>query len=257
MTDATTKKEQGKATRWRGLVFAIQFLTIIPLPTHHRFNARTAQPFFPAAGLLIGALLILVDTVASQLWPRPVVAVLDTLLLAVISGALHLDGLADTFDGLYGPKNPERALRIMKDSRVGAMGVVAVVCCLAVKWVGLAHMPLQNSIWLLLVPAYARATVPVAAKALPYGRSSEGTAHAFFQTPMTLFDFWGFGLLLPLSLLAGWQALVLNLGFIATVGLTISWYRRKTGFITGDMFGAQIEICEAVLFLLAASVWGN
>ena len=251
-----TRQGDAKAGGWSGLIFAMQFLTIFPLARPHRFNARAALPFFPLCGLLIGAILMSADVMAAKLWPRSVVAVLDVLLLVVVSGALHLDGLADTADGLYGRRNPEHALTIMKDSRTGAMGVVAVICCLAVKWAGLAHLSAHHGFWLLLVPAYARASILIGTKALPYGRSKEGTAHAFFQSPLTIPDFWGLGLLLPLSLIIGWQAIGLNLGFALMAILILSWYHRRMGCITGDMLGAMIEVIEAGLFLVAALHWG-
>lgn len=252
-----TQKSGTKSGKWSGLIFAIQFLTIFPVPTPHRFNARTALPFFPLCGLLIGAMVMCADAIATQLWPAPAVAVIDILLLVFISGALHLDGLADSADGLYGRRDPKQAMTIMKDSRVGAMGLVAVICCLAVKWAGLAHLAGHHKLWLLLVPAYARASVLIGTKVLPYGRSENGTGHSFFQTPLTRNDFWGFGLLLPVSLIIGWQAIALNVSFALLVLFILWWYRRKIGCITGDMLGAMIEITEAGLFLVAAMRWGD
>jgi len=176
--------------------------------------------------------------------------------LAVLSGALHLDGLADTADGLYGRRAPEQALAIMKDSRIGAMGMVSVVCCLAVKWAGLTHLVANDQIWLLLVPAYARSSVLFGIKVLPYGRPDGGTGHPFFQAPIQLKDFWGLGLLLGLSMLTGWGFLSLNLGFILIVCIILRWYQKKIQCITGDMLGAMIEVTEAGLFLIAAARWG-
>ncbi len=248
-----TAKVDAPPRGWTGLVFAIQFLTILPLRTPDRFDARAALPYFPICGLLIGALLTGIDAVAGFIWPRPVAAVLDVLLLAVISGALHLDGLADTADGLYGKRPLDRALAIMKDSRIGSMGVVAVVCCLAVKWAALANLSAPPVYWLVLVPAYARAAVLIGSKALPYGRAQEGTAHPFFETPLTLGDFWGLLVLVAASLSGGWRAMGINLGFTLLVMAVLVWYKRKTGCVTGDMLGALIEVTESGLFLLAAA----
>jgi len=118
------KKNIFSRSKWTGLRSAIQFLTIIPCGRGHDFDARAALPFFPLCGLLIGVLLVMVDAMATLVWPRPVVALLDVIALAAISGALHLDGVADTADGLYGHREPEQALAIMKDSRIGAMGSI-------------------------------------------------------------------------------------------------------------------------------------
>ena len=73
-------------------------------------------------------------------WSQPVASILDVFLLVIITGALHLDGLGDTADGLYGRRPVEKALAIMKDSRIGAMGVVAIICGLAIKWGGLSGL---------------------------------------------------------------------------------------------------------------------
>jgi adenosylcobinamide-GDP ribazoletransferase len=207
----------------------------------------------PIAGLIIGLLTALFDSLALRLWPAPAVAALDVVFLAVISGALHLDGLADTADGLYGGKTRERALEIMKDSRSGAIGVVAVACCLLAKWAGIFSLDESRFLLLTLIPAYARSGVLFGFAFLDYGRQGEGTARAFFDEPLSRYDFrW---LLLPvaLSLLTGWQCLLIN-GWFAAVTITVLlFYKRKIGCITGDMLGAMIEVSETMMFLGVAA----
>jgi adenosylcobinamide-GDP ribazoletransferase len=246
---------QGKTHLYHGLRSSVRFLTLLPWPGDAAFDARAALPFFPLCGLGIGVALVVIDALASLLWPAPVVAMIDVVSLAVISGALHLDGLADTADGLYGRREPEKILSIMKDSRVGAMGVVAVLCCLALKWVGIAHISAHDKIWLLVVPAYARTAALFGTRLLPYGRPGGGTAHAFFHSPLRTKDFWGLGLLVPISLLASWQCILINAGFALVVMAVLAWYRRKINCITGDMLGALIEITETALFVIAAIHW--
>lgn len=244
-------------TRWPAFLSAVQFLTIIPCGRRTGFDARAALPFFPLVGLLIGAVLMGIHTLSGLWWPGPVVALLDFVGLAVLTGGLHLDGLADTADGLYGQRTPEQSMAIMKDSRIGAMGTISVICCLAAKWAGLAHIVGPAPIWLFLVPAYARAAVLFGTKFLPYGRTDGGTGHAFFQTPVGIKDFWGFGLLAGISLFSLRALVGLNLGFAVTVFAILGWYRKKIGCITGDMLGATIEVTETVLFLIAAARWGG
>jgi adenosylcobinamide-GDP ribazoletransferase len=238
----------------RNFISSIQFFTIIPAGSRP-FNASATVPFAPMCGLLIGALLVAVDAAASFMWDRPAVAVIDILVLAVISGALHLDGLADTADGLYGQRTPEKALAIMKDSRIGAIGMVAVTCCLAVKWAGLNSLHLYRFELLLLVPAFARASVLLGIRTLPYGRPQGGTAHAFFQHPLRLIDFWGIAALSGLAFICmGSRAVLLIGGFGCLSILCIYYYRRKINCITGDMLGGMIEIQEAGLFLIMAAM---
>jgi adenosylcobinamide-GDP ribazoletransferase len=246
-----------QTTLWPAFISAIQFLTIIPCGRRPTFDARAALPFFPLCGLLIGAILMVIHILSGLWWPGPVVALLDVMGLAVLTGALHLDGLADTADGLYGQRAPEQALAIMKDSRIGAMGTISVVCCLAAKWAGVAHLSGHGPIWLLLVPAYARSAVLFGIKFLPYGRPDGGTGHAFFQTPVGIKDFWGIGMLAGISFFWGRALVGLNLGFAVTVFMILGWYRKKIRCITGDMLGAMIEVTEAALFLVAAARWGG
>ena len=102
-------------------IAAIQFLTILPLGARGTYAPRAMIPWFPAVGLLLGLLLALFDMLVSHLWAPPAAAALDVVLLMVLTGALHLDGLGDTADGLYGHRPAARALEIMKDSRIGTM----------------------------------------------------------------------------------------------------------------------------------------
>lgn len=240
---------------WSGFCSSIQFLTIMPCGGRHRFDARSALPFFPICGLFIGAILAGIHALFSLWWPESIVAMSEVLGLVLLTGALHLDGLADSADGLYGDRPPDKALAIMKDSRIGAMGTVAIVCCLSAKWAGASHLAANPRLWLLLIPAYARSSVLFGIKFLPYGRPEGGTGHAFCQTPLRLKDFWGFGILVGISVLTGWGFASLNLGYAVIVFLVIRWYQKKIQCITGDMLGALIEITEAGLFLIAACQW--
>ena len=241
----------------QGMLSAIQFLTIVPCHTRSAFDARAALPYFPVCGLAIGIVVVVVDVLASQIWPRPVAAMIDIIVLAIISGALHLDGLADTADGLYGRRPPDQALSIMKDSRIGAMGLVSVLCCMGLKWGAMANMTAYFNVYLFIIPAYARASVLFGTKLMPYGRPDGGTGHAFFDSPLKIKDFWSLGLLVPLSFFTSWGFIGLNVGFGVIVFTVIGWYRRKINCITGDMLGALIEVTETGLFLIAASRWGG
>lgn len=238
---------------WRNLFSALAFFTIIPIPAQVPFNARAAAPFFPVIGLVIGLLVCLVDIVGRMLWPLPVTAILDVAALAAITGALHLDGLADSADGLYGNRPTETALAIMKDSRVGAMGMVAAIVCLAAKTGGIYAIQEMRPLALILVPAYARASVLFGMRFLPYGRPQGGTGHAFFQSPLNLKDFWVVFLVVLASLAMGTKALALNLGFISLVCVILWFYRKRVGCVTGDMLGAMIEVMEAGLFLILSA----
>jgi adenosylcobinamide-GDP ribazoletransferase len=239
---------------WRGLIASIQFLTIIPSGSTQAFEAHRALPFFPICGLIIGSLLAGVDYLGAMIWPSHAVAVVDMVFLVVITGALHLDGLADTADGLYGRRTVKRVLEIMKDSRVGAIGVVTVICCLAVKWAGLSGIQHLRPFWLFMVPALSRATVIFAIRFLPYGRPDGGTGHSFFQRPIQLIDYWSLGLLAGVILITTvWGFIWVSIGIVCLTASILIYYRIKINCITGDMLGAMIEITESGLFLLLAA----
>ena len=234
----------------KNLIAAIQFITAIPLGWHGKFEPSKMIPFFPVVGLLLGFLVAIFDHVALHLWPAPVVAVLDVIFLIILTGAFHLDGLGDTADGLYGQRTREQALAIMKDSRIGVMGLVAILCVLAVKWCGIAEMDSSRCLLILVIPAYSRSSMLFAFYFLPYGRPDGGTGRDFFTKPLNLRSFRM--LLIPfcLSLLLGAKAILLNLSFIVIVALILAFYKRKLNAVTGDMLGAMTEIVEAELFLL-------
>ena len=236
----------------RHFISAIQFITILPAGKPGPFDPPKMMPFFPLVGLLLGVLVAGIDRLAAIFWNEPVVALLDVIFLAMVTGAFHLDGLGDTADGLLGQRPRDKALIIMKDSRIGAMGLVAVVFGLALKWGGIAGLEVNRSLLLIIIPAYARSGVLFGIRFLEYGRPDGGTGLEFFKEPLKPAAFWGLILPVGASLLLGRQALWLNLGFILIVSTILFYYKKRIGCITGDMCGAMIELLEAGLFLLVS-----
>lgn len=238
----------------KNLVSAIQFITVLPVGKKHEYNPVGMIPCFPLVGLILGFLLAVFDLVIAHLWPAYVVSVLDVIFLVIVTGAFHIDGLGDAADGLFSHRPKERILEIMKDSRIGVMGLVAIICGLAVKWCGISSLPASGAerfLILLIIPSYARASMLFGIKNLEYGRK-EGTGHDHFEKPLDLQSFrW---LLIPvvISLSLGLRGVWINLSFIVVVFLIIRLYKKILGCITGDMLGAMTETTEAVLFLLSA-----
>lgn len=239
---------------------ALLFITILPAGKNVAYSPMGMIKFFPVVGIIIGGLVIGVDLISSQLWPAPMVAVLDTFFLVVITGAFHLDGLGDTADGIFSHRSKERALEIMKDSRSGMMGLVAVICVLGIKAAGIYSMKINVSTpelicFLLIIPAYARAGMIFGIKWLKYGRKKTGTGLDLFERSLRLPDFFFFLIPLVLSLFLGYKGLVLNLVFIASLVCILGFYKKKMGCITGDMLGAMTEMTEAVLFVFAGATF--
>jgi adenosylcobinamide-GDP ribazoletransferase len=207
-------------------------------------------PYFPVVGLLLGILTAVFDQFATALWSRPVASLLDVLFLAVLTGAFHLDGLGDSADGLLGQRPKEKALTIMKDSRLGTMGLVAIVFGLALKWAGIAGLDADRTLLLIIVPAYARAGMLFGMRFLEYGRPEGGTGLDFFKSKLQWSAFWGLAAPVVLSLFLGWAFIWLNLAFVAFTAILVWYFKRRIGCVTGDMLGAMAEILESGLFLL-------
>ncbi len=240
------------------LISAIEFLTLIPLGKPVRFDPQGMVPFFPIVGIILGTILSIFDQATLRLWSEPVVAVLDVGLLIVLTGALHLDGLGDTADGLLGHRPRKEALAIMKDSRIGVMGLTAIIGGLSIKWAGIMNLDAHRSLLLVIVPAYARGGILFGMHFLEYGRPDGGTGHPFFEDPLNISAFWGVLIPVVLSCFLGWRGLWLNFVFAITTLSILYYYKKRMGCITGDMLGAMAEITESMLFLLVSisPSWG-
>jgi adenosylcobinamide-GDP ribazoletransferase len=230
------------------------FLTVLPAGQGAAYSPMGMIRFFPVAGLILGGFVVLTDLAASRLWPLPVAALMNLLCLVVLTGAFHLDGLGDTADGIFSHRSRDRALEIMKDSRIGMMGLVAVVCVLAMKLAGIYAVKAGSGMGdtlliLLLVPAYARASMIFGIRFLPYGRKGKGTGLDLFAAPLGAKNFIYCAIPLCLSLFLGYKGLVLNLVFVMGCSGLLWFYKKKMNCITGDMLGAMTEILEAILFL--------
>ncbi|MCK7503803.1 MAG: adenosylcobinamide-GDP ribazoletransferase [Desulfobacterales bacterium] len=226
---------------------ALRFLTVLPAGRATGFDAVAMVPWFPVVGLVIGLLLAAADLLAGRWWGPNTVAVVDVLVLAVLSGALHLDGLADTADGLFSHRPREAKLAIMKDSRIGSMGVIALVAVLALKWCGLAEIEGNRDLLLLIVPAYARGGVLFAMRLLPYGRPERRHGARLLRPPARRRGVLGArGDRAPVARARAPGARSAAAFVLITAGL-IAFYRRQLGCVTGDMLGAMIEVTEAGL----------
>jgi len=240
----------------KGFFAAIRFITILPLGKSATYDPIGMIGFFPVAGLLIGGIVAIFDGLATSVWPLPVVSIIDVVLLVVLTGALHIDGLADAADGILAHHSKEKALAIMKDSRIGVMGMAAVVCALGLKWGGLSALTSQRALVITLIPAYARMAMVFAVRFLDYARPEGGTGHPLFEAPLSPSVFWGLPILMGISTLLGWRALLLNGAFLAITAGTLWYYRKRFGGVTGDMLGALVEITESMLFLIVSAGTG-
>ncbi len=122
---------------YKGFLTAIEFLTVLPV-SRKREPIRDeelglAAAFFPLVGGILGILLVILNAILLFVLPRNTTDLILIIALILLTGGLHLDGLADSIDGLYASKNREKALHVMRDSRLGSMGAVAIILCLLMK----------------------------------------------------------------------------------------------------------------------------
>ncbi len=239
------------------LLIALQFLSSLPLqlprmPTPEEQGRSLLC--YPLVGLLFGLLLLAAAWLLEGAPPALAAALLLTLWVA-LSGALHLDGLADSADAwLGGLGDRERTLAIMKDPRSGPMAVVALVLLLLLKFAALLAL-LEAGQWLalLLVPLLARASLLGLFLGTPYVRAGGLGAAMAAHLPRTA----GRRVLLlsgAACLLAGWSGL---LAVAAALGVHLLLRRqllRRLGGTTGDTAGALLELSECALLVLLALV---
>jgi adenosylcobinamide-GDP ribazoletransferase len=231
------------------LIAAIRFLTIIPVPGKIGTSTEALAGSlycFPLVGLLIGGVTGGLFYLAGPYLPPPLAAVLAVTLLLAFSGGLHLDGVADCGDGFFSSRLRERMLEIMRDSRIGAMGVIALVLVLAFKGAALLAVP-ALALWrpLVLMPVAGRAAMLVMMVVLPYARKEGGLASVFYNRVSPLLAGWALLFLLATGwLVAGLLGLLATLGGLLVLLLFCRFCHARIGGATGDTLGAACEIAE-------------
>lgn len=237
---------------------ALGFITILPAGRNVPWSPVGMIRFFPIIGLILGGLVWLVDYTASLFWPPAAVAFIDVAALIVLTGAFHIDGLGDAADGLFSHRPKERVLEIMKDSRIGMMALVSVVCVVGLKTAGIMSLkineaPFDVSIAVITIPSLARSGMLFGIRFLNYGRKDTGTGRTLFERPIGLKDFCFVVIPVILSILMGWKGVGLLVIYFIWVAGILLFYKRKLNCITGDMLGAMTEVLETVLFMAAGA----
>jgi adenosylcobinamide-GDP ribazoletransferase len=241
---------------------AVQFLTRVPVPRWVGWQPtwmNDSARHFPAVGWCVGGVGAGVLWVGSLWWPLPVAVLLSMASTVWLTGAFHEDGLADTCDGLGGAVDRERALAIMKDSRLGTYGAVALLLVLALKAAALHALATHDLVAalaaLLLAHAWSRAAPVVLLRVLPYGGDVE---HAKAKPMAQQVDGLSLGIALMWVGIAGVgaavllpvNALLVTAGAAAAVTAWMArWLRLRLGGYTGDALGATQQFCELAIYL--------
>jgi len=234
-----------------GLLAALQFLTILPVKrdfTSEQIGRATA--WFPVVGLIIGAILVGLHYILDLFLPAAVVNGLLLAVLVVLSGGLHLDGLADTIDGLAGHRTPERRLEIMRDSHIGAIGAVGLFLFLIIEYIALISIPDRYlAFTLLLAPTVSRWSMVYSIFSYPYARP-EGLGKAFKQRvrwqEFLIATFIAVVLAVILFQIAGLVIVAITLLIVTLAAL---YFKRQLRGLTGDTYGAINEIAFIAVLL--------
>lgn len=239
---------------------ALQFLTRIPAGvTDYRIeHLRQSVYWYAAVGSVIGLILWAAQTLFLQIFSWDADLIVSVLLLLVwvaLTGALHLDGLADTADAwLGGQGDREKSLRIMKDPQSGPAGVVAITMVLLLKFSVILYLQQhQEFAYLLVVPVAARALVPLLFFTTPYART-EGLGSPFSEGLEFIKIIPGIVFAIALGFLGNgswWLVAMLMAGIVFWCARR--WMLTRLGGTTGDTAGALIEVLECSLLL--ACVW--
>jgi adenosylcobinamide-GDP ribazoletransferase len=237
-----------------GFFSALKFLTIFPAPK--RWGRRTEDlgqslSYFPLVGLVLGAILLGLNYVLSLILPSAVVNALLIIALVIMTGAHHLDGLVDSFDGTASGKSRERRLEIMADSHVGTFGIIAAVLLLLLKYASLSSVPFNATMpALLLMPTLSRWAMVNTIFIFPYAKSS-GMGLAFKKgATWQRLVIATITALVASALLLNWQGVVLMAALWLITFSIGTYFRSRLGGLTGDVYGAINELSEVLVLIL-------
>lgn len=256
----------------KSFLTALQYFTRIPVPAwvgHGPDQLNRAARYFPAVGILVGLWGALVLYAAATIFPAPLPVLLSMVMTLWMTGAFHEDGVADTFDGLGGGATRERALAIMKDSRLGTYGTVALVLTLSLKLAALNALPVpiacaalvsahSLSRWCALILIYRHCYVGDVehsrAKPVVERMSAEELfiAGCFGIAPLVLCAFYATQQSLAATALWIGAVLIASLGMLAFLA---RWFIRRIGGYTGDTLGATQQLTEVACYLGLLAIW--
>lgn len=243
----------------KNFILMIQFLTRIPINIKVDVDDNSfikGIVYFPLVGLIVGILNVLFYLLSIKFLPVPITAVLVTLFNVCLTGAFHLDGLSDTCDGIYSSRKRERMLEIMKDSRVGTNGVVAIFFDLALRIVLLASLNKADAIKALAVSAIlSRTMIVLLSHISQYARKEGGLGNYYIgkiNLKTTIIAILTSVILS--SVILSWKAVFVVLPVILITFIYNIYIKSKIGGMTGDTLGAAVEFIEVLVFLIILSL---
>jgi len=240
---------------------AIMFYTRLPVSrwvSHNAVYLNKATKYFPLIGCLVGAVAALVYMAANYLFNHSIAIILSMAASVLLTGAFHEDGFADVCDGFGGGWTKEKILLIMKDSRVGAYGVIGLIFILVIKFYLLSSFT-TTQLPFILIAAHALSRWAAATFILThhYVRENEDSktkpvAKQFLASHFLIASLFG---ILPLLLFKNAYFFLLIIP-VYLMKIYLGWYFKKwIGGYTGDCLGATQQLCEIVIYLSVMALW--
>ncbi|MFA6961004.1 MAG: adenosylcobinamide-GDP ribazoletransferase [Opitutaceae bacterium] len=255
-----TDEPASRPSELRTLAAALMFFTRLPLVGRVRIDGthlRGAILWFPVAGWCVGGLAAAVWWAAAQVWPADVAAGLSIVATLLLTGALHEDGWADVCDGFGGGHTRDKTLAIMKDSHIGAYGVIGLVVMLGLKWRLLTSLPFEYApAAMIAAHSLSRAAAGSLMATLDYARAEDepskarplvGRIPAGRLVGMLVM---GVAPLVILPARAAWAIAVV----VAVRWMLARWFEKRIGGYTGDCLGAAQQVGEVAVLLTLLAV---
>lgn len=241
------------------IVVAFQFLTRLYLPINVEWdtaNLRRSLTWFGLVGAFIGVILAGAMTLFNRFDLIPAVAAIIILLIWIfITGGMHIDGISDMADGFFSMRDKEKTLEIMKDSHVGAFGVITIVFLLLIKFEMLKEfIIIEKNVWLLILPpTIARIAAGLVLSFYETTKKS-GLGYTFHSSDPRIF--WAIGFIVTLIISS-----ILNIKSLIFIGIAILasnlmalWAKKKIGGLNGDIYGAIVETVEVIGMVFICAV---
>ncbi len=233
------------------IVVAFQFLTRLYLPINVEWdtaNLRRSLMWFGLVGAFIGVILAGAMTLFNRFDLIPAVSAIIILLIWIfITGGMHIDGISDMADGFFSMRDKEKTLEIMKDSHVGAFGVITIVFLLLIKFEMLKEfIIIEKNVWfLILPPTIARIAAGLVLSFYETTKKS-GLGYTFHSSDPRIFWAIGFVVTLIISSILNIKSLIFIGIAILASNLMALWAKKKIGGLNGDIYGAIVETVEVI-----------
>ena len=236
-------------------LIALQFITTLPIKANLNYsekNIASSMVYYPLVGTIIGFILVVFNLLLSKIIPDLLINIILLIIWISLSGGIHLDGLADSFDGLFGGKDKKKILEIMRDSSIGVYGVLALFLILLLKYVLLIELPIQDKNMILMIaPTLSRLSMVLAVYYFPYARKEGfGKTYKLYLKRNHVILAFVWTVIISITLLF-WQGIVLIITGLLFSFVISKFITNKIDGLTGDNYGAINEIVEVLTLLIA------